>query len=109
MSGESIEPPTTSNNSLAWGMNGPKIKVKFNGNCLKQERNNFLSQNQSKHICFLWNKFMAKRCKLFLVPLIWGQMVVSLLKSTLQWGQQLLFFQLSKNSLVSATNSELRP
>ena len=87
-------------------LNGPKTKVKFDGNCLKQERNNFLSQIQSKHIYFLWNKFMAEWSKLSLVSLIWGQMVVGLLKSTLQWRQQLLFFQLSKNSLVSAKNSD---
>ena len=40
MSNEIIKPPTTSNNILAPKLNyvGNKIKVKFNGSCLKQDK-----------------------------------------------------------------------
>ena len=43
LSNESIKPPTTSNNSLTPILNyyGPKIKVSFNRNCLKQNRVTF--------------------------------------------------------------------
>ena len=38
LSGESIKPPTTSDNSLTPELNcyGIKMRVKFNGSCLKQ-------------------------------------------------------------------------
>ena len=43
LSNKSIKPPTTSNNSLTPILNyyGPKIKVSFKRNCLKQNRVTF--------------------------------------------------------------------
>ena len=43
LSGESIKPPTTSNKILNPSLNyiGNKIRVKFNGDCLKQEKITF--------------------------------------------------------------------
>ena len=43
MSDESIKPPTTSNKMLNPSLDfvGTKARVKFNGDCLKQEKNSF--------------------------------------------------------------------
>ena len=43
MSDETIKPPTTSNNSLALGLSYicNKMRVKFVGNCLKQDKLTF--------------------------------------------------------------------
>ena len=40
LSGETIKPPTTSENSLTPWLNyyGTKIRVKFTGSCLKQQK-----------------------------------------------------------------------
>ena len=47
LSGESIKPPTTSDNSLTPGLNyyGTKTRVKFTGSCLKQSN---ISYNHEK-------------------------------------------------------------
>ena len=43
LSAESIEPPTTSDNSLTPELNyyGNKVTVKFNGSCLQQSRSSY--------------------------------------------------------------------
>ena len=58
---QSITSPTTSNNYLALGMtffNGAKIKEKFYGGCLKQDKITFHHKNSICVSC-LRNKFMA--------------------------------------------------
>ena len=58
MSDESIKPPSTSNKMLNPSVNyvGTKVRVKFNGDCLKQEKKIIWSWKSSKHLHCLWNK-----------------------------------------------------
>ena len=47
LSAESIKPPTTSDNSLTQALNyyGNKVRVKFTGSCLKQQKNSYTHLN----------------------------------------------------------------
>ena len=58
MSDEIIKPPNTSDNSLAPALSyiSNKIKVQFDGDCLKQD-NYIYSWENRKYIHRLWNKF----------------------------------------------------
>ena len=51
LSGESIKPPTTSNNSHSPSLDyiGTKTRIKFGGSCLKQDKITFTHKN-SKYI-----------------------------------------------------------
>ena len=61
MSDESINSPATFNNSFAPELSyiGKKTRVKFDGSCLKQGKITITHKKKnSKHIHFLWNKFV---------------------------------------------------
>ena len=52
LSGESIKPPTTSDNSLTPALNyyGTKTRVKFTGSCLKNNQKFYTLMECSKHL-----------------------------------------------------------
>ena len=54
----SIKPPSTSNNILNPVLNyvGTKIRVKFKGSCLKQDKIWFDHGKNSKYLHCLWDK-----------------------------------------------------
>ena len=57
MSDKSIKPPSTSNKMLNPSVNyvGTRARVKFNGDCLKQEKNSF-DHRKIVNIYCLWNR-----------------------------------------------------
>ena len=59
MSDESIEAPTTSDNSFASGLNyiGNKVRIKFAGSCLKQDKIAY-THGKIKYLQYLRNKFV---------------------------------------------------
>ena len=75
LSTESIKPPTTSNNSLAPALNyyGTKMRVKFTGSCLKQDKVTFNHKKvvniyivyELKKIAAIGNNFPALQNALF--------------------------------------------
>ena len=60
MSDEFIILSVTSDNSLASTLSfiGNKIRVKLDEGCLKQDKTTLTHEKNSKHIHFLWNKFV---------------------------------------------------
>ena len=58
MSDESIKPPSTSDKILNPSVKyvGTKTRVKFNGDCLKQEKNLISSWKNSEYLYCLWNR-----------------------------------------------------
>ena len=58
MSEESTSPHSTSNKMLNPSLNyvGTKIRVKLNGDCLKQKKNFIWSSGNSKQLHCLWNR-----------------------------------------------------
>ena len=60
LSDESIKPSAASDNSLASSLNyiGTKRRVKFEGQCLKQDEITFTYERNGEYIHCLWNKLV---------------------------------------------------
>ena len=58
LSAESITPPSAPNNFLNPSLNylGSKIRVRFSGSCLKQDKSTYTHRKIGKHLHCLWDK-----------------------------------------------------